>query len=498
MNFTVQFSDLMPLAPVMIVALTIVLVMLLTAIKRNHNLIATASVVGLNLAAFYIILEMMGGQFRATNVMNMFMVDPFTMLYQLLILISALACCTLSHAYIETYKDNREELYLLLLSSVAGAMLMVASSHYASFFISLELMSVPVYGLLAYTHEREKSLEAGMKYLVLSATASAMLLMGMAYIYAYTGTLSFYTGFASLLQMVKMGNPMVILGLGLIIFAIAFKLSLAPFHKWTPDVYQGAPAPLATFLATAAKVATIGLFVRYLLSAGALIPSINLIISIIAVLSIIVGNLLAVRQVNLKRVLAYSSIAHFGYLLIALVSKNYFSLDSINMYVITYVLTTIGAFGVVTLMSSPYNNADEAESVADYRGLFWRRPVLTATLTIMLLSLAGIPLTAGFIGKFMVIKAAVDAGQFFLAAMIILGSGIGLYYYLRVMVVMYLTPPEIPRIDAEKHWGQKVGGIMVLGAAALVLLIGVYPDPVLKLSAMSQLLAPIQQILFSH
>lgn len=253
MNFTIQFSDLMPLAPVMIVALTIALVMILTTIKRNHNLIATASVIGLNLAAFFIVLQMMGGQFRPANVMNMFMVDPFTMLYQLLILVSALACCTLSHAYIETYKDNREELYLLLLSSVAGAMLMVASSHYASFFISLELMSVPVYGLLAYTHEREKSLEAGMKYLVLSATASAMLLMGMAYIYAYTGTLSFYTGFGSLLQMVKMGNPMVILGLGLIIFAIAFKLSLAPFHKWTPDVYQGAPAPMATFLATAAS-----------------------------------------------------------------------------------------------------------------------------------------------------------------------------------------------------------------------------------------------------
>ncbi|MCG2574893.1 MULTISPECIES: NADH-quinone oxidoreductase subunit NuoN [Acinetobacter] len=498
MNFTIQFSDLMPLAPVMIVALTIALVMILTTIKRNHNLIATASVIGLNLAAFFIVLQMMGGQFRPANVMNMFMVDPFTMLYQLLILVSALACCTLSHAYIETYKDNREELYLLLLSSVAGAMLMVASSHYASFFISLELMSVPVYGLLAYTHEREKSLEAGMKYLVLSATASAMLLMGMAYIYAYTGTLSFYTGFGSLLQMVKMGNPMVILGLGLIIFAIAFKLSLAPFHKWTPDVYQGAPAPMATFLATAAKVATIGLLVRYLLAAGALIPSINLILCIIAVLSILAGNLLAVRQVNLKRVLAYSSIAHFGYLLIALVSKNYFSLDSVNMYVITYVFTTIGAFGVVTLMSSPYNNLDEAESVADYRGLFWRRPVLTATLTVMLLSLAGIPLTAGFIGKFMVIKAAVDAGHWFLAGAIIVGSGIGLYYYLRVMIVMYLTPPEVPRIDAEKHWGQKVGGIMVLASAALVLFIGIYPDPFLKISAMSQVLAPIQQMLFSH
>ena len=399
MNFTMSFSELMPLAPVMIVALTAIVVMLLIAIKRNHNLSATASVVGLNLALLYILFAMFGGAFAPSNVMGMFMVDPFSMLYQLVIVVAALACCTLSHAYIENYTDNREELYILMLCSVAGAMLMVASSHYASFFISLELMSIPVYGLLAYTHQRSRSLEAGIKYLVLSATASAMLLMGMAYIYAYTGSLSFYDNVQALMQAIQ--QPMVILGLGLIICAVAFKLSLAPFHKWTPDVYAGAPAPIATFLATVAKVATIGLFVRYLLSSGAiLVDSIVTIITIIAVLSILVGNFLAVRQVNLKRILGYSSIAHFGYLLIGLISMTYASLGNVTVYVITYVLTTIGAFGVVALMSSPYNNDNEAESLADYRGLFWRRPILTATLTVMMLSLAGIPLTAGFIGKY--------------------------------------------------------------------------------------------------
>lgn len=190
MNFTMSFSELMPLAPVMIVALTAIVVMLLTAIKRNHNLIATASVVGLNFAALDLLFMMFGGNFAPANMMGMFTIDPFTLLYQLIIILAALACCTLSHAYIEKYKDNREELYILMLISVAGAMLMVASSHYASFFISLELMSIPIYGLLAYTHQRSKSLEAGIKYLVLSATASAMLLMGMAYVYSYTGTLS--------------------------------------------------------------------------------------------------------------------------------------------------------------------------------------------------------------------------------------------------------------------------------------------------------------------
>ena len=494
MNFTMSFSELMPLAPVMIVALTAVVVMILTSIKRNHNLIATASVVGLNLAAANILLNMFGGQFTPSNVMGMFMVDPFTMLYQLVILIASLACCTLSHAYIETYKDNREELYILMLCSVAGAMLMVASSHYASFFISLELMSIPVYGMLAYTHQRANSLEAGIKYLVLSATASAMLLMGMAYIYAYTGSLSFYESFQALMQNIR--QPMVLLGLALIIFAVGFKLSLAPFHKWTPDVYAGAPAPIATFLATAAKVATIGLFVRFLLTSGAmLVESLVTIITIIAVLSILVGNFLAVRQVNLKRILGYSSIAHFGYLLIGLISMTYASLGNVSVYVITYVLTTIGAFGAVALMSSPYNNVDEAESLADYRGLFWRRPVLTATLTVMMLSLAGIPLTAGFIGKFLVVMAAVTTQHWFLAAMIVVGSGIGLYYYLRVMVVMYMTPPDTPRIDAVDHWGQKVGGIMVLLAALAVLVIGIYPDPIIKMALQAEILSPLHFML---
>ena len=468
--------------------------MILTSIKRNHNLIATASVVGLNLAAANILLNMFGGQFAPSNVMGMFMVDPFTMLYQLVILVASLACCTLSHAYIETYKDNREELYILMLCSVAGAMLMVASSHYASFFISLELMSIPVYGMLAYTHQRANSLEAGIKYLVLSATASAMLLMGMAYIYAYTGSLSFYESFQALMQNIR--QPMVLLGLALIIFAVGFKLSLAPFHKWTPDVYAGAPAPIATFLATAAKVATIGLFVRYLLTSGAiLVESLVTIITIIAVLSILVGNFLAVRQVNLKRILGYSSIAHFGYLLIGLISMTYASLGNVSVYVITYVLTTIGAFGAVALMSSPYNNVDEAESLADYRGLFWRRPVLTATLTVMMLSLAGIPLTAGFIGKFLVVMAAVTTQHWFLAAMIVVGSGIGLYYYLRVMVVMYMTPPDTPRIDAVDHWGQKVGGIMVLLAALAVLVIGIYPDPIIKMALQAEILSPLHFML---
>lgn len=485
MNFTFSFSELLPLAPVMIVALTAIIVMLLVALKRNHTLVATVSVIGLNLAALYILRDLWLGV-PPTNVMGLFIVDPFALVYMLLILISALACCTLSHAYIDTYTDNKEELYILLLTSVTGAMLMVSSTHYASFFISLELMSIPIYGMLAYTYQRGKSLESGIKYLVLSATASALLLMGFAYVYAYTGTMLFTDSAIKIIEVLH--EPLVVVGLALVVFASAFKLSLAPFHKWTADVYQGAPTPMVTFLATAAKVAMLGLFLRYVLTSGSLVLNgMMTVLTVIAVLSIVAGNLLAVTQVNIKRILAYSSISHFGYLLIALISTDISSVSTITVYITVYVLTTIGAFGAVSLMSSPYNNLDEAESLADYRGLFWRRPVLTATLTVMMLSLAGIPLTAGFIAKFVVVLSAVAGTHWFLAAMIILGSGIGLYYYLRVMVVMYMTAPEQPRVDAQGNWGKTAGGVIVLAAAALVLILGVYPEPLLKFAEIAKI-----------
>lgn len=503
MNFTLHLKDFFPLMPVIIVALTAIIVMILTAIKRSHHIIATVSVVGLNIALVYLVVHGLNLEdgFINPNIMNLFMVDSFTQLYQIMILIAALACCTLSHAYIEGYNDHKEEVYILMLFSVVGAMLMVASSHYASFFISLELMSIPVYGMLAYTYQRSKSLEAGIKYLVLSATASAMLLMGMAFVYAYTGTLSFYEinqqGVPALLLVLQHieQHPFVIVGLAMIVFAVAFKLSLAPFHKWTPDVYNGAPAPIATFLATVAKVATIGLFIRYLLSSGIiLIPSIQVLMIVLAVASIIVGNLLALRQQNLKRILGYSSIAHFGYLLLAPLSIMHDSQTSVTMYIFTYVLTTIGAFGVVTLMSSPYSKLDDSENLDLYRGIFWKHPILTATLTVMMLSLAGIPLTAGFIAKFLIVKDIVNGNSWFLAIMLIIGSGIGLYYYLRVIITLY-KKPETTTAEPIQFWGQKAGGIVVFISAILVFLVGVYPDPIISLIDSINIVSPLHDYL---
>jgi NADH-quinone oxidoreductase subunit N len=517
----------LPLAPVLIVSLTAVVVMLLIAIKRHHNLSATVTVIGLNAAlasvflpavqrlqtypldAFrhffqlapdqslglreFVLLNFMPdqvftGKAAALNVVNsLFMVDGFAQFYTLLILVAALACCTLAHAYIHDYHDNKEELYILVLIAVAGGILLVSAQNFSSFFIGLELLSVPTYGLLAYTHERSKSLEAGIKYMVLSATASASILLGMAFLYGFSGTFNFHQLGVQLVHALR--EPLVVAGVGLILVGLAFKLSLVPFHRWTPDVYQGAPAPVATFLATVSKVAVLALFLRFMFTSGALaMEGTRIVLVVIAVLSVIIGNLLAVRQVNIKRLLGYSSIAHLGYILIAVVAIGPGSLATVNIYIVTYVLTTIGSFGVVALMSSPYDG-DEAESLADYRGLFWRRPLMTSVLTVMMLSLAGIPLTAGFIGKFFVVFSATQGMAWWLLAVVILGSAIGLYYYLRVLIVLYMTPSKTLHLDAQRNWGVQAGGIMVLLCSLLVLILGVYPKPLIEAAALAQMIA---------
>ena len=269
------------------------------------------------------------------------------------------------------------------------------------------------------------------------------------------------------------------IGVGMMLVGLAFKLSLVPFHLWTPDVYEGAPAPVSAFLATASKVAVFAVLLRlYQVSPAFADGWLGGLLSLLAVASILFGNLLALLQSNLKRLLGYSSIAHFGYLLIALIASKGIASEAIGVYLFTYVLTSLGAFGVVTLMSTPFQGRD-CDALFEYRGLFWRRPYLTAALATMMLSLAGIPLTAGFIGKFYVIAAGVESQQWWLLGTLIVGSAIAVFYYLRVMVAMFLVEPNLQRRDAPLNWAQRAGGIMLLAVAGLTVLLGVYPQPLL-------------------
>jgi NADH-quinone oxidoreductase subunit N len=484
MEFTTQ--HLIALLPLLVTCATIVVVMLAIAWKRHHSWTFGLSVIGLNLALISILPALKVAPLEVTPLM---MVDNFGAYYMALVLAGTLACVTLIHAYLggesgKGYPGNREEMYLLILLSAAGGLVLVTAQHLAGLFIGLELLSVPVYGLVAYAFFNKRSLEAGIKYMVLSAAGSAFLLFGMALLYAEAGSLSFS-------QLAAAGTSSVLsqIGIGMMLIGLAFKLSLVPFHLWTPDVYEGAPAPVAAYLATASKVAVFAVLLRlYQLSPATAGGWLNDLLTVIAIASILFGNLLALVQNNIKRLLGYSSIAHFGYLLVALIASKGLAVEAIGVYLATYVLTSLGAFGVVTLMSTPYSGRD-CDALYEYRGLFWRRPYLTAVLTVMMLSLAGIPLTAGFIGKFFVIAAGVESGLWWLLGAMVLGSAIGVFYYLRVMVTLFLVEPNLRRHDAELHWAQRAGGIMLLFVALLAFFLGVYPQPLLDLVQHSGLVA---------
>ena len=470
------------LLPLLLTCTTAVLVMLGIAWRRNHSQSYLISLIGLGAALVSILAALPRTPQSVTALLT---VDRFACFYMALVLVASIACVTLAHAYLgeqegKGYPGNREELYLLMLLAAAGGLVLVSTQHLAGLVVGLELLSVPTYGLVAYAFFNRRSLEGGIKYMVLSVAGSAFLLFGIALLYADAGSLGF-AGVGEKLTADAQPGALIQLGMAMLLVGLAFKLSLVPFHLWTPDVYEGAPAPVAAFLATASKVAVFAVLLRlFQLSPAAATPALHDLLAIIAVASILVGNLLALLQSNLKRLLGYSSIAHFGYLLIALVASQGLAVEAVSVYLATYVLTILGAFGVITLMSTPFSGRD-CDALYEYRGLFWRRPYLTAVLTVMMLSLAGIPLTAGFIGKFYIIAVGVQAELWWLLGALVLGSAIGVFYYLRVMVTLFMVEPNLRRHDAPFDWGQRAGGVMLLVVALLAFFLGVYPQPLLDL-----------------
>ncbi len=475
MNFS--FAQFMALLPIEVVSATIVFVMMAIALRRNHWWNATFSVIGLNAALFSCLIAL---KYAPITVTPLLTIDRFALGYTALLIATTLATATLLHAYMEGYAQNKEEIYLLLCLSALGAIVLASATHFASLFIGLELLSVPLYAMIAYPHRSKRSLEGGIKYLILSAVASAFLLFGIALVYSQTGALAF-SSIAVKLHSLGTDNIYLLVGGAFILVGIGFKLSVVPFHLWTPDVYEGAPAPVTAYLATASKTAVFAVLLRYFVQGRAhdhqtLVDA----LSALAIASMLVGNVLALMQNNLKRLLAYSSIAHFGYCLVALIASGPLAVEAVGVYLITYVITTLGAFGVVTLASSPYKGQD-ADLISDYRGLFWRRPYLASILTAMMLSLAGIPVTAGFIGKFYVTAVGVEGRLWWLVGALVLGSAIGLYYYLRVLMSLFLVEAGMKRSTAPLNWGAQVGGIMVLLLMLLMLGIGLYPQPVLEL-----------------
>jgi len=483
---TITPQHLIALLPLLIVGLTVVVVMLSIAWRRNHFVNATLTVIGLNIALFSLWFV---GHVGAMDVTPLLRVDGYSMFYTALVLLASLATCTFAYPWLAGFPDNKDEFYLLVLIAALGGIVLASANHLAALFIGIELLSLPLFGLIGYAFRQKRSLEAALKYMILSAAASSFLIFGIALIYADSGSLSFVQlGHSLNDSMIQ--QPLLLVGLGMMIIGLGFKLSLVPFHLWTPDVYQGAPAPVSTFLATASKIAIFGVVMRLFLYAPVTdSEAVRTVLGVIAFVSILFGNLMAISQSNIKRLLGYSSIAHLGYLLVSLIAvkTHQLSLETAGVYLAGYLFSSLGAFGVVSLMSSPYRGPD-ADTLYSYRGLFWHRPILSAVMTVMMLSLAGIPMTLGFIGKFYVIASGVNAHLWWLTAAVVAGSAIGLYYYLRVTVSLYLSPPEMHTRDRDTpaNWAFTAGGVVVLISAILVLLLGVYPQPLISLVQMAQ------------
>jgi NADH-quinone oxidoreductase subunit N len=405
--------------------------------------------------------------------MSLLILDQYALFYIGLILGATFAIAILCHGYLERHAETREELYVLLLVATLGSMVLVASSHFVSFFLGLEILSVALYALSAYLHTRRRPIEAGVKYLILAGSSSAFLLFGMALIYAQLGTMDL-----SRLEGLLVGaqnSPLVLAGLTFIVTGIGFKLGVVPFHLWTPDVYEGAPAPVTAFIATISKGAIFALLLRYFYTIGAQhFRAVFVLFAIIAIASMLIGNLMALLQNNVKRFLAYSSIAHMGYLLVAFEASGGMASEAVAFYLVAYFITTVGAFGVVTILSDEERDADTLE---DYAGLFWRRPVLASIFTLMMLSLAGIPVTAGFLAKFYVVTAGASAGIWALILILVISSVIGLFYYLRIVATLYARRPEAAP-HAEPH--SIAGRYVLLALTILLIWFGVYPAPLLK------------------
>lgn len=475
-------AQLAALLPLLIVTATIVVVMLAIAVKRHHRLSAALTVIGFNIALFSLLPGVVSGDSSAIAVTGLITVDAAARLGMALTLATTLGVLTLCHAYFEGYRQNREEVYLLIGIGSLGAMTLACTTHASTLLLGIELLSLPMVAGVAYTADQQRSVEGGLKYLVLSAAASATLFFGLALLYAHTGALDL-PALSRALAGASLETPLLLTGGAMMLAGLAFKLSMVPFHQWTPDVYEAAPTPITAYLATVSKlgmfIATLRLFHE---GTGTASPLIQTGIVVLAVASMLVGSVLALRQNNLKRLLAYSSIAHFGYIAVVLVVPGQDALRAAGVYLATYLVTSLGVFGVMALVSSPMGGRDK-EDIQEYRGLFWRRPYLTSILTAMLLSLAGVPLTAGFIGKFAVIAVGVDATQWLLVGSVVLASAISVYYYLRIMSALFAAVEEGTETVSESlGWAQTAGGLMLLVAMLVVLWFGVYPQPLFVLS----------------
>ncbi len=481
MDLVIPKIDALSLCPEIVLSITAMLVLLVTVYlpKGRKDPAAYVGLLGIFIAL--VSLTLLWGKPRyAFN--NMIMVDNFSIFFNMVILVTAALSILMSITYLKEEGMSHGEFYALILFSAVGMMFMTAGANLITIFLGLETMSISIYVLAGFLRDSNRSNESALKYLLLGAFSSAFLLYGIAFIYGATGTTDLKGISEFLSRATYMKDPMLLAGMGLLLVGFGFKIATVPFHMWTPDVYEGAPTSVTAFMSVGVKAAVFAAFLRVFSHAlWDLQPDWNQLLWILAVLTMTLGNVVAIAQTNIKRMLAYSSIAHAGYIMVGMIASNELGTSSILFYMLAYAFTNLGAFGVVILFG---RKGEGNLDIEDYSGMGFKYPVLGLLMAVFLFSLAGIPPTAGFVGKFYIFGAAVKAGYIWLAIIGVMNSLVSVYYYLRVTVMMYMKDPVE---DLEGlHWSPSMIVALIIAVAG-TLLIGIFPSPYLDLAKQSVL-----------
>jgi NADH-quinone oxidoreductase subunit N len=480
-NFLPTSSEYIRILPEIILTLVGVLIMFLEAVttEKQKGIFAPITILGLAGALI--------GTFAAFGdpgpaFQNMLVVDGFATFFRVLVIGVGLLAVLSSSGYLRQENSRGGEFYALLLFSIVGQSIMASANELIMIFIGLEVSSIASYILAGYLRDDARNNESALKYFLLGSFATAFLLYGVAWIYGTTGS----TNLTQIrLVLLNGAEPVALAGIAaaLIFVGLAFKISAAPFQSWAPDVYQGAPAPVSAFLSVGPKAAAFAILLRVFMTAfGPISSSWVPMVWGVALATMTVGNFAAILQSNIKRLLAYSSIAHAGYVLVAVTANSGAGSAAVMFYMAAYAFTNIGAFAVVTYFA---RKGEKYVAIDDFNGLSERNPAMAAMLSIFLLSLIGVPLTGGFFGKFYIFKAALDSNLVWLTVLGLLNSAVAAYYYLRILVVMYFKEPgesseNLPPAGAALQ-------IAVYGSAIGTLVLGIFPSWVLDFASKAAL-----------
>ncbi|GAM11239.1 NADH-quinone oxidoreductase subunit N [Geobacter sp. OR-1] len=470
----VNFAAIMPEVILSVIAMALLLVNVFINSEQKAYL-GYLSLIGI-VVTFFSVVSGWGAPQSGFN--NSVLQDNFSLFFKGTFLVSAFLTILITDQYLKREECNWGEIYPLILFATVGMMLMASGTDLMTIFLGLEVLSVSLYVLAGFNRANLKSNEAGLKYFLLGAFSTGFLLYGMALIYGSTGTtrVAAIASYISQNGMV-LSNPMLVAGMLLMAVGFSFKIAAAPFHMWTPDVYEGAPTPMTAFMSVGPKAAGFAAFLRvFIVALPAMKADWSELLWVLAVLTMTVGNITALKQTNIKRMLAYSSIAHAGYVLVGFTAGNAVGTAGVLFYMLSYAFMNIGAFAIIVLVG---RKGEENNNVSDYAGFGFKHPVLGMCMSIFLFSLAGIPPAAGFIGKFYLFSGAIQAGYVWLAIIGVLNSAASVYYYLRVMVFMYMKDPT-----EEFDWlavSPSLALCLLLSVAG-VLIPGIVPGTLLDLA----------------